>query len=185
MSIVLVIVDMQNAFFEGDPLKPLRKELTDNCNDLIAAAREKGFPVINIRTQHERNKSTWTRNMLDDDQGFIFAGDDDTQNVEGLDIDGAVQIVKTRDNAFYGTDLEARLKNFQAEKIVLCGVSTHTCVAMTAADAYARNRKVFLARDAIGTHMPEVHESTLGILHAEYRQPVLSNAEILRDAFGA
>lgn len=184
MSTALVVVDMMNAFFEGEPLKPLRKELTARVNELVDAAKQKGMPVVNIRTQHERNKSTWTRSMIADDQGFVFVGDDDAQNVEGLAVEDAVQVVKTRDNSFYGTDLEERLKNLHAEKIVLCGVSTHTCVAVTAAEAYARNREVILAKDAIASHVPDVHERTLELLNAEYRQPILSNEEILRDVFG-
>lgn len=181
MPNALLVVDMENAFFQTDPLRTLLPELTARCNELVAAAREAGTDVVNIRTQHERNKSTWARNMLQDDKGFVFDGDDDAQSVDGLDVGPAVQIVKTRDNAFFGTDLEMRLKNMRAERIVLCGVSTHSCVALTAAEAYARNHEVILAEEAIASYLPHVHGSTLEVLKAEYRQPALSNEEILRD----
>lgn len=112
ISTALVVVDMINAFIQGEPLKPLRKELTARVNELVDAAKEKGIPVVNIRTQHERSKST------------------------------------------------------------------------CAAEAYARNREVILAKDAIASNLPDVHERTLELLNAEYRQPILSNEEILRDVFG-
>lgn len=181
MSTALLVVDMENAFFETDPLKKLLPELTANCNELLAAARDNGIPVVNIRTQHERNKSTWARNMLEDDKGFVFEGDNDAQNVEGLDVGPAVQLVKTRDDAFFATDLEARLRNLGADRLVLSGVSTHSCIALTAAGAYARNLKVILARDAIASYLPEMHEPIFEVLKAEYRQQALSNEEILRD----
>lgn len=180
MSVAVVIVDMQDAYFESEPLKSQCGELTAKCNELAAAARQKGLPVINVRTQHERNKSTWTLSMLDDDQGFSFNEDTDAQTVEGLQVDGAVQLTKTRDSSFFGTDLSARLKNFGAETIILCGVSTHTCIATTAADAFARNLRVILAKEATASYVPEAVEPTLDMLHSEYRERVLANAEILQ-----
>lgn len=179
MSVAVVIVDMQNAYFEGEPLKSRCAELTAKCNELVSAARTKGLPVFNLRTQHERNKSTWTLNMLEDDQGFAFNEETDVQNVEGLQIEDAVQLTKTRDSSFFGTDLSSRLQNYGVETIILCGVSTHTCIAATAADAFARNLRVILAKEATASHVAEAAGPTLQMLHSEYRQRVLTNAEIL------
>jgi nicotinamidase-related amidase len=181
MSTALLVVDMQNAFFTTDPLRKRLPELAAHCNELIAGARKSDIPVVNVRTQHERNKSTWARNMLEDDKGFVFQGDYDAQNLEGLDIGSAVQLVKTRDDAFFGTDLEARLRNLGVDRLVLAGVSTHSCIALTAAGAYARDLEVILAKDAIASHLPQMHQPSLDVLKAEYRQSALSNGEILRD----
>lgn len=70
--IAVLIIDMQNAFFEDPALNAQRGTVTAACNRVIAAAQECGAKVLLVRTEHEKDKSTWTLNMLDDDQGFML-----------------------------------------------------------------------------------------------------------------
>lgn len=44
------------------------------------------MPVINVRTEHKRDRSTWTLNMLADNKGFAFEGDLDAQYLPVLDM---------------------------------------------------------------------------------------------------
>lgn len=175
----LVVIDMQRAYFDNDALECRREELVAHCGETIGWARANGLPIINVRTEHRRDRSTWTLNMLADDRGFLFTGDADTQVVDGLDLTGAVDVVKTRDDAFLGTNLAAVIDRLDVDALVLTGVSTHTCVATTAAHAFANQLEVVLVRDAIASHRPELHEITLDTLRAEYRRPVL-DADHLR-----
>jgi nicotinamidase-related amidase len=85
--------------------------------------------------------------------------------------------VKTRDSAFVGTDLLMRLRNAGATRLLLTGVSTHNCVAQTAADAFANNFRVAYARDAIASNRPDYAEQLLKVLSDEYRQDVLGMQE--------
>lgn len=174
----LLVIDMQNCFFESDTLAQVRSDLSSACNDLIEKAHQALAPVVLVRTRHREDGSTWTRNMIEDKQGFAFAGDDDSLLLKELTDWATLEVIKTRDSAFYATDLEEKLRQVEVDRIVLCGVSTHSCVALTAADAYARNFEVVLARDAIHSDKAELHKPTLDFLHTEYRQKVLSNHEI-------
>ena len=115
--------------------------------------------------------------MLDDDQGFIFSGSHQADVVEGLRVDGLETVTKTRDSAFFGTDLAERLRRRGVERLVLAGVSTHNCVAHTGADAFANDFRVSYARDAIGSTNDKYAEAMLEILSIEYRQAVLGQAE--------
>jgi nicotinamidase-related amidase len=133
---------MQNAFFEDPALASQRDELVQRCNDLVRAAVRSNRPVLFVTTQHERDKSTWSQNMLEDNQGFLFSGTDQAKLVPGLHADGLQRMTKTRDSAFVGTDLVLRLRNLGVDTVVLAGVSTHNCVAQTAADAFAYNFRV-------------------------------------------
>jgi nicotinamidase-related amidase len=90
--------------------------------------------------------------MLEDDQGFIFRGTEQAEFVPGLRTEGLPQLLKTRDSAFLGTDLLLRLRNWNVDTIVLAGVSTHNCIAQTAADAFAHNIRVIHAADATTSH---------------------------------
>ncbi|MDQ0078724.1 nicotinamidase-related amidase [Arthrobacter oryzae] len=178
MVITVVVIDMQNAYFEDPALGRRKDELVEACNALMDAARRSGAKVLLVKTEHERDKSTWTLNMLEDDQGFIFRGSEQADFVPGLVTAGLPQLVKTRDSAFLGTDLLWRLRNWESDTIVLAGVSTHNCVAQTGADAFGHNIRVIYATDATGSEDRESAEALLSILSKEYRQEALSLPQI-------
>jgi nicotinamidase-related amidase len=178
--IALLVVDMQNAYFEDPALASRRKDLLAACNELLEAVRSNGHKALLVGTEHERDKSTWSLNMLDDDQGFIFRGTDQAQFIPGLAIDGLPQLMKTRDSAFVGTDLLSRLRNWGVDEVILAGVSTHNCIAQTGADAFARNIRVTYAGDATGSEDARAAADMLRIISAEYRQQIQSNAEIVK-----
>ena len=169
----LLVIDMQNSYFDFPELEEQREPVTARVNELIAAAREGGCPILLIRTQHERDRSTWTVNMRDDDQGFAFPGTEQAQYVAGLDTEGGVGLVKTRDSAFFDTDLAARLRNLDATHLVLCGISTHSCVAQTAIDAFAHDFRVAVARDAVASENADLSQALLAFLADEMRQDIL------------
>ncbi|KRF11381.1 hypothetical protein ASG90_16630 [Nocardioides sp. Soil797] len=176
----LVLIDMQVAFFSSGPLEPHVNLLVERCNALQEWASEHQVPVFRVRTEHRADKSTWTLNMLEDDQGFLIAGDDDAQPVRGLVIRGATEVVKTRDSAFHDTELRSLLAEHDVDLLVLAGVSTHTCVAATAADAYAHDLHVVLVENAIASHRPELHQPTLDLLCEEFRFRSLATADVVR-----
>lgn len=177
--IAVLVIDMQNAFFEEPALKRRQEEVVAACNSLTSAAREAGANVLLVGTQHERDKSTWSLNMLDDDQGFIFRGSEQASFVPGLVTADFPQMVKTRVSAFMGTDLGMRLRNWGVETVILAGVSAHNCIAQTAADAFAHNIRVIYAAEAVATENPEAAEAVLRVLTREYRQRVLPLDDVL------
>ena len=177
--IALLVIDMQNAYFEDPALAARQEGLVTACNELLEAFASNGHKALLVGTEHERDKSTWSLNMLDDDQGFIFRGSAQAQFVPGLAADGLPQLLKTRDSAFVGTDLLSRLWNWDVDEVVLAGVSTHNCIAQTGADSFARNIRVTYAQDAMASEDERAAADMLRILSAEYRQQVQSNKEIL------
>lgn len=70
----LVVVDMQHSYFERPDLAARLAELTEAVVELVRTAVEAGRPVVLVRTEHERDRSTWTLNMLEDGEGFAFPG---------------------------------------------------------------------------------------------------------------
>lgn len=174
----ILVVDMQNAYFNNDALQKQQTALTEKINEILSLAKTHNLPVFNIRTEHQKDIATWTLNMKSDNQGYLFAGDDDSKNVPSLITDGSIEVIKTRDSAFYGTTLPTMLKNHNADSVILCGVSTHTCIFQTASDAYAENLNVMIAKDAVASHKPEYHQTALDILRIEYRQAAMTNDEL-------
>jgi nicotinamidase-related amidase len=79
-------------------------------------------------------------------------------------------IPKRRYSAFFGTDLDATLREMNVSELILVGVCTNICVLYTAADARMLNYKVTVIRDGVASFDEEAHkfalremENTLGV----------------------
>ena len=160
----LVVIDMQNSYFELPGLAEKKGALLGPVNELLRAARESSVPVFMVRTQHERDRSTWTLNMLEDQQGFAFPGTEQARFLDELNSGDHIEVVKTRDSTFHGTDFQEQLERRGITHLLLCGVSTHSCVFQTATDAFAHNFHVAIATDAITSESPYLAEAMLKFL---------------------
>jgi len=170
----LVIVDMQLEYFDDDALAECRPMLVDACNAVIGLARDAGAPVFEVRTIHQADRSTWSLNMLEDGSGMVIEGSGGERPLPELDTPDAIVVAKTRDSAFYETRLGAMLEKRGVSSIALCGISTESCIAMTASDAYARDLQVTLVEEALASVEPASHDHTLKRLASQYRQPTAS-----------
>jgi nicotinamidase-related amidase len=180
VTTALLIVDLQNDYFVDGELARCREDLLEACNALVERARSAGAPVVEVQTVHAPDKSTWALNMLDDDQGMALEGTEGAQRLKGLHEPDRI-VVKTRDSAFHGTDLLPWLTTRRVDRLVLAGVSTESCIAATATDAYAHDLRVVLVQDATASVEWRLHDQTLERLHAQYRQDVCSAADVSFD----
>jgi nicotinamidase-related amidase len=175
-SAALVIIDLQNGFFEDPVLVRDRSRIVEATNTLAERARAAGAPVFTVVTEHARDRSTWTLNMRDDDQGFNFGETTQASLLSDLHLPGAHRIAKLRDSAFLGTNLAHRLRVAGVGRVLLAGVSTQSCVAQTGADAFAHDFRVAYATDAIGSAQPQLGSQILNFICEEYRQESLAGA---------
>ena len=167
----LIIVDMQEAYFKDEKLNKQRANLIEAINRQIDASIEKNELIVNARTVHSHDKSSWTLNMLEDDQGFLLEESNELAIPLTLPSD-AVTINKTRDNAFHETELIEILRENDITHVTLAGISAHNCIFHTAAAAYAYNLRVTLLREAIGDEDEEAMTSAFEYLEKEYRQSI-------------
>lgn len=176
----LLLIDLQEAFFRSPSLAEARTQVVAAVDALAAAARRTGVPIFLISTEHSRDRSTWTLPMLEDDQGFLFHGDPGAEVIAELDTEGMTRIEKTRDSAWFGTDLLLRLHNLGVTRVVMAGVSTHACIAQTARDAYANNMRATIAEDAVADERAEHKRTVLDLLVGDRQAELADSAEILR-----
>lgn len=174
----LLVIDLQEDFFVDDELARRRDELVGRCNQVVTRAREAGAPIFEIRTVHAPDRSSWSLNMLSDDEGMAIEATDGAQPVDELRAPGAVIVEKTRDSAFHGTSLAEKLDDAGITSIAVCGVSTESCIAMTAAEAYARDLQVTLIGDALASIDPEAHDHALDRLSRQYRQVITTSDRV-------
>lgn len=176
-TVALLLVDLQEDYFDDPVLRCGRTDLVRAANQLVGRAERAGAPVVEIRTEHRPDRSTWARNMLEDDQGVVVQG---TPGVARLPELAPVErvVVKTRDSAFHRTGLAELLASEHVDTVVLAGVSTESCIAATASDAYAHDLHVVLVEDAIGCHDEHLHTHHLRLLNSLYRQDIRSAADV-------
>ena len=180
MTTALVLIDLQNDYFHDDELARCRDDILAAGNLLVRAARDAGAPVVEVQTVHARDGSTWALNMLDDGQGMALEGTEGARRLDGL-LEPDHCLVKTRDSAFHDTELASWLRERGVDRLVLAGVSTESCIAATATDAYAHDLRVVLVEDATASVEWRLHDEALERLQKQYRQEVVSARDVRFD----
>ena len=146
---VLVVIDVQNDYFEGGAFPLWNAEPTLAATEkAIAKARAKGMPVVFV--QHIAQGAS----------PFFNPG---TEGVNlhariSAAVGGSPVVVKQHADAFEATTLHQTLQDLGADELVLCGMMTQNCVTHTAvsrrADDYA---KVTVLTDACTTVSQMLH----------------------------
>ncbi|PRB72660.1 cysteine hydrolase [Arthrobacter sp. MYb213] len=176
----LVMIDMQNAFFETPALEQQRRQVTEQCNMLLKEARKHDLLIVNVCTIHQRDKSTWTLSMLEDDQGFLFEGTEQAQHLNELDLSRAVDVIKHRDSAFWQTGLDGLLHFHRIRSLILAGVASDSCMAATAEVAFAANYRVAVAKQAVASEDPNFEKTTLLQMETLHRQPAVNTESLIK-----
>lgn len=174
----LLLVDLQLDYLSDEGLAQRRPGLTRAANELLSAARSAGVLRVEAVTEHAHDGSTWALNMRDDGVGIALAGTPGADPLPELDREGVLTVRKTRDSAFHRTDLADLLAQHGVRRLVVVGVSTECCVSATASDAYAHDLRVLLPEDATASPDPQRHRAALDELHTQYRQPVVTAADV-------
>ncbi len=175
----LLVIDLQRGFFEKPALAGETARVVAGANALMRQAAEREAPVFVFRTVHQRDRSTWTLSMLDDDQGFNFEGTAQADLLAGLAVPaGSHQSTKIRDSCFHGTDLAQRLRLLGLNRLLLCGVEAENCVALTGREEFANDFVAAFALDAIASGHPERGRRALQDNHTEVRQDLLRPGDV-------
>ncbi|WP_232780530.1 cysteine hydrolase family protein [Capnocytophaga cynodegmi] len=173
MKTALLIVDIQNDYFEGGAMPLMNPEKASaNAKLLLKDFRKKSLPVVHI--QHIANRANAT---------FLIAG------TKGADIHSDVTpnkgekvIVKHFPNSFRETELLEYLKSMKIERVVICGMMTHMCIDATTRAAKDFGFDCVVVGDACTTKnldynevkvsASEVHNSFLAALNYFYAKVV-------------
>jgi isochorismate hydrolase len=181
MTTALLILDMQNYFFAAAEKRVSFSQLMASLNQLIQAFdRAEDAKIFNIVSLHKADRSTWSRNMLRHNAGCLLEGTHEAQLVADLMISSKqIVIPKTRHSAFMRTNLEQVLREVGVNRVVLSGVYTHGCVALTAVDAWSLDFEVAIAEDCIFSHRRDLAEFCIERLRNMFGIEFLSNQQLL------
>jgi isochorismate hydrolase len=156
----LLILDMQEYFLrpESHAYVPSARIILPGLQALVKAWTVKGLPVIYTRhlnnAENAAGMAIWWRELLLDENP-LSAISSDFDSVTG------VVVQKSQYDAFFGTSLEAKLRELGRVQVVICGVMTHLCCETTARSAFMRGFEVFFPVDGTATYNEAFHRATL------------------------
>src|SRR5206468_4861058 len=115
------------------------------------------------------------------------AGELDAEFVAGFEpAVGEVEVRKRRYSAFFGTDLSLLLHEQGVRRVVIGGVKTNVCIRATVQDAFAHGFEPIVARGAVNSNRPPLHDATLEDVERYFGRVVeLDEATMLLRADGA
>lgn len=134
------------AFPDGAQVRRALRSRAGSIRRLLARARKNAIPVIYVND----NLGPWRS-----DAPRLIARCLETRRpgaalIRALQPDERDQIVlKPRHSAFFGTPLAALLEDLRIDVLVLLGISTESCIWMTACDAHTRGFALVIPRDTV------------------------------------
>jgi nicotinamidase-related amidase len=157
-STALILIDLQNGL-AGMPLAPHSfSTVLENANRLAGGLREKGGTIIFVRVDIADVVRPPSDATIRDPQAPP-PPPEASELVEQLDRKpGDFVITKRQWGAFYGTELELRLRRAGIRTIVMGGVATNFGVESTARAAFDLGYEVVFAEDAMTTVSAEAQQ---------------------------
>jgi biuret amidohydrolase len=185
--VALVVIDMQRDFLEpggfgetlGNDLAPVR-EIVPTVAALIAAFRDKGWPVIHTRENHAPDLSDCppakrlrgAPSLRIGDAGpmgrILIRGEPGADIVPELaPRAGEIVIDKPGKGMFYATDVGERLKAMNIKQLVFAGVTTEVCVQTSMREANDRGYECLLIEDATASYFPAFKQAAIAMIRAQ------------------
>lgn len=176
MKTALILVDIQNDYFEGGKWPVARMaEAAENAALLLAASRERGDLVVHVH--HE----------MPNGGPFFVAGTPGAEiNPVVAPQTGEARVLKHKPNSFRDTGLEALLRDAGVGSVTICGAMSQMCIDATARAAADMGFAVTVVEDACGARATSfggvdvpadmVHATIMGALNGSYASVVSTQA---------
>jgi nicotinamidase-related amidase len=164
-SVALLLIDVINhfEFARGEELFEKAFPIAKNIACLKQRAQAAGVPVIYVNDNFGRWQSSF-------DSLLNYCLEEGTRGhkfVEQLRPDANNYLVlKPKHSAFYQTPLDLLLKHLGAERVILAGVSTNSCILFTANDAYMRDLEIAVPEDCVAACNVEEHDYAIRHMHS-------------------
>ena len=183
----LIIIDMQRDFLEpggfgetlGNDVSLLGRAVAP-CKAVLDAARAANMLVIHTREGHRADLSDAPKAKIErghpsmrigapGPMGRILIRGEPGHDIipELYPLEGEPVIDKPGKGAFYATDLDALLRNFGIQHLLVCGVTTEVCVNTTVREANDRGFRCIVISDCCASYFPQFHVAGLKMIKAQ------------------
>lgn len=179
----LLVIDMQNDFVEKGAIFEVRssRKGLKKLGAFIDECRKAG--VLIVYTRHcytPEGNPVETKLFPEYGRGALRKGTHGWEINEAVAPEkGDLVIDKTRYDAFFNTDLDAKLRTRNVKTVIVTGTMTEVCCASTASGAMFRDYDVLFCPDMTFTSGKEKHEITLKTMNDNFGE-VLDSESILK-----
>jgi nicotinamidase-related amidase len=163
VPVALLLIDVLTIFQfpDGDAILQSSLSMRDALVRLKARARKAGIPVLYVNDNFgdwrsekevlmgrclEAKGAQFVRPLLPDSEDYF--------------------VLKPMHSAFYMTPLEVLLLHLQVETLILTGLTSNSCIAVTAHDANMRGFEIYIPPDCSCARNAEEHMQALAQLEA-------------------
>ena len=173
----LLLIDVINDFEfpRGEELFAQAAALAPRIRELKRRTSAEGIPAIYVNDNFGRWQSKFdeiVRHCLEEDvRGRPFV-----QELVPDECDYFV--LKPKHSGFYQTPLEVLLKHLGAERLILTGVSTNSCVLFTANDAYMRDLQLMVPQDCVAACKAEEHDFAMEQMKSMLKAEIKASVEL-------
>ncbi|MBW3696125.1 cysteine hydrolase [Vibrio sp. T187] len=180
MTKLLLVIDMQEDFFQQGRLAEKRTEFTRSLNELVHAFRRESQKIIWVRQVFKEDLSDTYLALRQSSEKWTIEGTTGCELLSELSRHPEEhEVIKKRYSAFFETDLDNIINEISPNEIVIAGVNTHACVRVTAIDAYQRDYHLLLAKECIDSYDQGCHDESFGYMVNSGIGIPLSNTEII------
>ena len=173
----LLLIDLINDFEfpRGDELFERALPIVPRIAKLKMRAAAVGVPAIYINDNFGRWQSNFeeiVKHCLESDRrGRPF--------VEQLvPNEHDYFVLKPKHSGFYQTPLELLLKHLGAQRLIITGVSTNSCVLFTANDAYMRDMELIVPQDCAAACNAREHDFAMEQMKSMLKADASPSSEI-------
>ena len=176
----VLIIDMQHDFCDPDApttLWPSIGTTYEPIRQLAASARARRVPVMYTQGLVAADGSSaglWRYKQRYHAEGRVqIDGSRGAAIIPEVAPEPGDHIIrKWRPSAFFRTDIEVFLNVLRIDTLLVCGTSVSGCVRATVTDAFMRDIRCMVVRDAVADRTPAVMEASLFDMEQKYADVV-------------
>jgi nicotinamidase-related amidase len=174
MNTALLVIDIQNDYFPGGKFP-----LVDP-----GEAAKKAYALLQCFREHGSGHHVHIQHIsLEPEAAFFIKGDSGSDIHDSVaHFEGEPIIYKHQPNSFLNTELLDLLKNWEIERVVVCGMMTHMCVDATTRAASDLGFQVIVAEDACATRDLEHDDTTIPaeLVHKSFLAALASYGRVMK-----
>ncbi|MBS6762012.1 MAG: cysteine hydrolase [Clostridium sp.] len=178
----MVVLDMQNQFTnkKGCLFYETTEKVIPAILDGIQKLRERGVLIVYANSESEGEECSLDTEVLKRRDPVPPKGSWDAEMDERLEVlPEDLVISHFASSAFFGTELEKKLKEKEIRNVIVCGVKTNYDVRATATDAMWRQFQAYAASDMVASDTVERSKIHLEEL-TKYTAKAIPLEEIIR-----
>ncbi|PTR17033.1 MULTISPECIES: isochorismatase family cysteine hydrolase [unclassified Nitrosospira] len=176
-AVALLLIDVINdlEFEDGDKLSAAAVPAAGNIARLKLEAKINGVPCVYVNDNFGQWQSDFKHLISSCVRDGVRGAPIAKQLVPQRD---DYFVLKPRHSGFFQTPLDLLLRDLHARKLILCGLTTDSCVLFTANDAYLRGFEILVPSDCSAAMTNSRHTTALGQMRRTLKAATIESTRI-------